>query len=169
MSNSFDQTPVTTSKTPERVSNFVSATGRSRKAGYWLCGAGAAALFSALLPWGSDRSGDSLHPTGGGVLLVLAIGGLLAYFGSRILRDRPTKKLTTTLWIIAGLNAVVCVGFLASAGQANSEGGGSLSVQPTIGFYLGVAGFVAAVIGTVLMQTARRKNAATAQSVENGR
>jgi len=169
MNKAFDETPVTTPKSSEQVSNFVRATGRTRKAGYWLCGSGAAALLSAFLPWGSDGSGDTLHPTGGGVPLVLAIGGLFAYFGIRILQDHPTKKLNVALWVIAGLNALVCLGFMASAGQANNEGGGYISVQPTIGFYLGVAGFIAGVVGTVLMQTVRRKNAATTQLVENGR
>jgi len=169
MNKAFDQTPVTTPKSSEQQSNFIQATGRTRKAGYWLCGSGAAALLSAFLPWGSDGSGDSLHPTGGGVPLVLAVGGLLAYFGTQVLRNHLTKKINVTLWVIAGVNALVCLGFMASAGQANSEGGGYISVQPTIGFYLGVAGFIAGVVGTVLMQTVRRKNAATAQSVENGR
>ena len=62
----------------------------------------------------------------------------------------------------------MCIGFLASAGQANSEAGGYVSIQPTIGFYLGVAGLVATVVGTVLARTIRGKNAGTAQAIGHG-
>ena len=169
MSNSFDQTPVTTSKAPEQASNFVRATGRTRKAGYWICGAGVAVLLSAFLPWVSMDGMDASHPTGSAVLMLLAIGGLLTYFGSRILQDRLTKAINVTLWVIAGVDILLCVGVFAAAGQMNSEGGGYVSVQPAIGFYLGVAGFIAGVLGTVLVQNVRRKNAAIAQPAENDR
>lgn len=168
MNKAMNETQASTPKSTEQVSNFVRATGRTRKAGYWLTGSGAAALLSAFLPWGSDGSGDTLHPTGAGVPLVLAIGGLLAYFGIRVLQDRPVKKLNRVLWVIAGVNAIVCIGFLASAGQASSEAGGYVSIQPTIGFYLGVAGLVATVVGAVLVRTIRGKNADTAQAIGHG-
>ena len=62
MNKAINETQASTPKSTEQVSNFVRATGRTRKAGYWLTGSGAAALLSAFLPWGSDGSGDTCTP-----------------------------------------------------------------------------------------------------------
>src|ERR1700677_2512842 len=89
---------------PSRVSDFVRATGRSRKAGYWIFGGGIATALSAFFPWVSLDGMDSTHPSGGGAIMLLAVGGLLAYFGSRVLQDRITKRASITLWILAAID-----------------------------------------------------------------
>jgi len=164
MNKAFDQTQVTTPNTSEQVSNFVRATGRTRKAGYWLCGSGVALILSVFLPWVSiDGMGDT-GQSGGGVLVLLAIGGLLAYLGGRVLQDRISKRVNVALWVLAAVGTFYTVALFAAQALLQQNG-----AQPAIGFYLGLGGFIAAVVGTVLMQTAQRKNAATAQSVESGR
>ena len=169
MDKSFDRAQVATPKTSERLSGAVRATGRTRKAGYWICGAGVAIILAAFLPWVSFDGMDASHPAGGSVLLLLVIGGLLAYFGSRVFQDRLTKAINVTLWVIAGVDVVLSLAVFSQLAQLNREGDGFVSVQPAIGFYLGVAGLIASVVGTVLVQTVRRKKAATTQRVETGR
>jgi len=140
---------------PSRVSDFVRAEGRTRKAGYWLFGGGIATALSAFFPWVSLDGVDSTRPSGGGVVVMLAIGGLLAYFGSRVLQDRITKRASITLWILAAIDVVWVIGLFAAFGNVNKQVGGG--VQPSSGFFIGIAGLIAGVLGTVLVHTVRRQ------------
>jgi len=169
MNTPFDQTPASTPKTSERASNFVRATGRTRKAGYWVCGGGIAVVLSAFLPWVSYDGTDASHPTGSGVLLLLGIGGMLAYFGTRVLSDRLTKSVNVALWVVAAVDVLFSAGIFAAASHLNNQGDGIVSVSPAIGLYVGIGGLIAGVVGTVLAQTVRHKRAAATQPAENGR
>jgi hypothetical protein len=142
------------------VSGLVRAAGRTRKAGYWIGGGGVAVALSAFLPWVSIEGIDERHPAGGGVLLLLAIGGSLAYFGGRVLQNRVSKKVNIALWVLAGIDVLLSVALFAAESRTSAEGAGIISVAPAIGFYLGVGGLIASVVGTVLVQTVRRREAA---------
>jgi len=143
---------------PSRVSDFVCAEGRTRKAGYSLFGGGIATVLSALFPWVSLDGVDATRPSGGGVVVLLAIGGLLAYFGSRVLQDRITKRASITLWILAAIDVVWVIALFAAVANVNKQVGGG--VQPAAGFLIGIAGLIAGVVGTVLVHTVRRKREA---------
>ena len=165
--------PVTASQTtrvsefvPSRVSGF-NATGRTRKAGYWLLGGGIATALSALLPWVRLDGVDSTRPSGGGVVVLLAIGGLLAYFGSRVLQNRITKRASITLWILAAIDVVWVIALFAAVAHVNKQVGGG--VQPAAGLLIGIAGLIAGVLGTVLVHTVRHKNETAAIVSEDGR
>lgn len=147
--------------TPTQTPGFVRAEGRTRKAGYWICGAGVAVVFSSFLPWVSIEGVETTHQSGGAVVMLLVIGGLLAYFGARVLQGRVTKVINVALWVIAAVDVVLSIGLFAAADQLQQESGGIVSASPTIGFYLAVGGFIASVVGTILVTTVRRKKAAT--------
>lgn len=142
------------------MSNFVRATGRTRKAGYWVFGGGIATALSAFFPWVSLDGMDSTHPSGAGAVLLLALGGLLAYFGSRVLQNRVTKRASVTLWILAAIDVVMVIGLFAAFGNVNKQVGGG--VQPSSGFLIGITGLIAGVAGTVLVHTVRRGKEAAA-------
>jgi hypothetical protein len=167
MTASFDQTPSETSQPVERVSNFVRATGRARKAGYWVCSAGIAVALSAFLPWVSVDGLYSTHPSGGGVLLLLVIGGLLAFFGSRVLRGRLSRAITVALWAISAIDVVLSLALFGNLSQLNNESAGLASIQPSTGFYVALGGLVASVVGTVLAQTVRRAKVSVGEPVSH--
>jgi hypothetical protein len=158
--------PVTAPQTPmgmsqlvsPRRSDFVRATGRTRKAGYWIFGGGIASALSAFFPWVSLDGLDSTRPSGAGVVVLLAIGGLFAYFGSRVLQDRITKRARIALWVLAAVDVVWTIALFAAFGNVNNQVGGG--VQPSTGFLIGVAGLIAGVVGTVLVQSVGKKEAA---------
>jgi hypothetical protein len=152
---------------PSRMSDFVRADGRTRKAGYWLFGGGMATAVSAFFPWVSLDGVDGTRPSGGGVVVMLAIGGLLAYFGSRVLQDRITKRASRTLWILAAIDIVWVIGLFAAFDNVNKQVGGG--VQPSSGFLIGIAGLIAGVVGTMLVHTVSRKKEAAAIVAEQGR
>jgi hypothetical protein len=158
--------PATVSPLRGWVSGFVRASGRTRKAGYWVGGGGVAVVLSAFLPWVSVDGIEDSHPAGGGVLLLLAIGGLFAYFGGRVLQNRMSKTVNVTLWVLAGVDVALSVGLFAAESRANTKGAGIISVAPATGFYVGLGGLIASVVGTVLVQTVRRRHpAATGPNV----
>jgi drug/metabolite transporter (DMT)-like permease len=161
------QIPTVVSEFPSRVSDFVRATGRTRKAGYWLFGGGIATILSAFFPWVSLDGIESTRPSGAGVVVLLAVGGLLAYFGSRILQDRITKRASIALWILAAVDIVLCIALFAAAANVNRQVGGG--IQPSSGFLIGIAGLIAGVVGTVLVHTVRRKKEAAGLVPEDGR
>jgi hypothetical protein len=164
--------PVTAtgSQTPTEVSklvpSFVRASGRSRKAGYWIFGGGIATALSAFFPWVSLDGMESTHPSGGGAILLLAVGGLLAYFGSRVLQDRITKRASITLWVLAAIDVVLVVMLFAAVASVNHQVGGG--VEPSSGFLIGIAGLIAGVAGTVLVHTVRRQKEAAALASNDG-
>ena len=88
------------------------------------------------------------------MIWLLLLGGLLAYFGSRILQDRLSKAINIALWVLAGISAVMIVGLFAAESQLGDQG-----AQPTTGFYLALAGFIASVEGTMLVHSVRHKKA----------
>ena len=162
------QTPRSVSElVPSRVSDFVRATGRTRKAGYWIFGGGIGTALSAFFPWVSVDGMDSTHPSGGGAVILLALGGLLAYFGSRVLQGRITKRASITLWILAAIDVVLVVVLFAALGSVNQQVGGG--VEPSSGFLIGLVGLIAGVIGTVLVHTVRRQKEAAALAPNDGR
>jgi hypothetical protein len=101
------------------------------------------------------------------VVVLLAIGGLFAYFGSRVLQDRTTKRARITLWVLAAVDVVWTIALFAAVGHVNNQVGGG--VQPSTGFLIGVAGLIAGVVGTALVQTVSRKNEAAGIVPEDGR
>ncbi len=145
-----------------RMTGLVRASGRTRKAGYWICGGGSAVALSAFLPWVSIDDTDSSHLTGGGVVLLLAIGGLLAYFGGRVLQDRASRGVKIALWVLAGVDVLLSVGLFAGEARVHREAAGIVSVSPALGFYVGIGGLIASVVGAVLVQTVHRRAAASA-------
>ena len=163
MNTSFDQA-AESSQTREHPEGFVRAEGRARKAGYWLSGAGVAVVLSAFLPWVSIEGEDASHPQGGGVLLLLVIAGLLGYFGIRVLQGRLSKAVTIALWVISAVDIVLSFAIFGAASKLNNEGGGIVSVSPAVGFYVGIGGLLAGVVGTVLAQTVRRRHTVGQQS-----
>ena len=146
--------------TPTKATGFVRAEGRTRKAGYWICGAGIAVVLSSFLPWVSIEGVEATHQSGGAVVMLLVIGGLLAYFGARVLQGRVTRTINVALWVIAGVDVALSIGLFSAADKLQQEGGGIVSASPAIGFYLAVGGFIASVVGTILVTTVRRKKAA---------
>jgi hypothetical protein len=154
-------TPAGVSSPMSWMSGWVRAAGRTRKAGYCIGGGGVAVALSAFLPWVSIEGIGESHPAGGGVLLLLAIGGLLAYFGSRVLQNRVSKQLNIALWVLAGIDVLLTIALFAAESHATTDGGGIISVAPAVGFYIGLSGLIASVVGTVLVQTVRRRSADT--------
>jgi hypothetical protein len=167
MTTSFDQTPAN-SNTSERASSFVRTSGRTRKAGYWICGAGIAVILSAFLPWVSVEGMAASHPQGGSVAVLLVIGGLLAYFGTRVLSGRLSRALTVGLWVLSAVDVFISVANINAASKLQNEGAGIVSVTPAVGFYVGIGGLLASVIGTVLVQSLRRKHAVGGQPTRRG-
>jgi hypothetical protein len=159
--------PAVSERMPSRVADFVRATGRTRKAGYWIFGGGMATALSAFFPWVSLDGVDSTRPSGTGVVILLAIGGLLAYFGGRVLQGRITKRSSITLWILSAIDVLWVIVLFAALGNVNKQVGGG--VQPSSGFLIGIAGLIAGVIGTVLVHTVRRKKEANALASDAGR
>ncbi len=137
------------------VSRFVQAAGRTRKAGYWLAGGGVAVILSSFMPWVSVDGVDDTHPTGGGLLLLLVIGGLYSYFATRVLQGRFPRRINVILWVLAGIDVLISLGILAGVERASSEGSGLWSVSPSLGFFVGLGGLAAGVVGTAMLQTAR--------------
>ena len=163
MDTSFEQAPETP-QTRAHTPAFVRAEGRARKAGYWLSGAGVAVALSAFLPWVSIEGEDASHPQGGSVMLLLVIAGFLAYFGTRVLQGRLSKALTVALWVVSAVDVVLSLAIFSAASKLNNEGAGIVSVGPAVGFYVGIGGLLAGVVGTVLAQTVRRRHAVAQQT-----
>lgn len=92
-------------------------------------------------------------------MLLLVIGGLLVFFGTRVFRGHLSKALDITLWVISGVDVLVGLALFGSLSSLNNQGAGLVSVEPSIGFYVGISGLVTSVVGTVLVQIARRRNA----------
>jgi uncharacterized membrane protein YfcA len=90
----------------------------------------------------------TVHLSGGGVVMLLVIGGLLALLGGRILQDRLSMVVNE----LATIDIFLAVSLFRAGDQLNN-------VQPAIGFYLGLAGLMGSVVGNVLVQTIRRKRA----------
>lgn len=137
------------------VSGFVQAAGRTRKAGCWLLGGGVAVMLSAFMPWVSIDGVVSSHPSGTGLFLLLVIGAAYAYFGSRVLQNRVGPQTNVALWVVSGIDVLLSVGILVGAGQANREIPGLVSVSPSLGFFVGLAGLAAGVAGTAMLQLVR--------------
>jgi hypothetical protein len=154
--------------TSTKAPGFVRAEGRTRKAGYWICGAGIAVVLSSFLPWVSIEGVESTHQSGGAVVMLLVIGGLLAYFGARVLQGRVTTAVNVALWLIAGVDVALSIGLFSAADKLQQEGGGIISASPAIGFYLAVGGFIASVVGTILVTTVRRTQAAATAAAQPG-
>jgi hypothetical protein len=146
--------PAADSPRPGLVSGLVRASGRTRNAGYWISGGGLAVLLSAFLPWASMDGIVASHPTGGGVLMLLAIGGLFAYLGGRILQDRLSRNVNIALWVLSGVDIILTLALFATMSRVDSQGSG---VTPAIGFYVGIGGLVASVAGTVMARTVLRR------------
>lgn len=144
MNTPFDQTPVMAS-TSSGKTGLIRATGPTRKAGYVICLSGICLTVSAFLPWSSV---GTVHLSGGGVVMLLVIGGLLALLGGRILQDRLSMVVNE----LATIDIFLAVSLFRAGDQLNN-------VQPAIGFYLGLAGLMGSVVGNVLVQTIRRKRA----------
>jgi hypothetical protein len=167
-------TPAVASPTPAggstfvapKTSDFVRATGRTRKAGYWLFGGGIATALSAFFPWVSLDGVDATRPSGAGVVVLLAIGGLFAYFGSRVLQQRITRRASISLWILAAVDIVWSIALFASFANVNRQVGGG--VQASSGFLIGIAGLGAGVVGTALVHTVRRNKEAAGLATQAG-
>lgn len=129
------------------------ATGRRRRAGYYVCGGGGAIAISVLLPWISVAGIASANLSGGGVAMLLALGGGLIYLGARVLKERVTRTAMTVLWVLAGIELLLILVLLAEVSHADGESGGLAT--PAAGFYIAVAGLVAATAGTIMLQTTR--------------
>jgi hypothetical protein len=159
MSTSFNQ-DLARSHISERGATVV-RRGRSHSMpGYWICGAGIGVVLSAFLPWVSVDGLYASHPSGGGVLLLLVIGGLLVHFGTRVFGGHLSRASNVALWVISGVDVLVSLALFGSLSKLNNEGAGLVSVQPSIGFYTGIGSLMASVVGTVLVQIARHKHTA---------
>jgi len=143
---------VTTSGTRD-AKPIIVATGRRRKAGYYVCGGGGAIAISTLLPWVSVAGIASANRSGGGVFMLLALGAGLIFLGARVLQDRMTKTKMIVLWVLAAIELLLVVGLFAAVGHADGESGGLAT--PAAGFYIAVAGLIAATAGTIMVQTTR--------------
>jgi hypothetical protein len=111
--------------------------------------------LSAFLPWVSLLGVASVHLSGGALVLVLAAGAVLAYCGGRVLKDRTTRLLMIALWILAALDSLMVV-FLFGAQRDITNSSEGLA-SPGVGLYVAIAGLIATVIGTTLLQTTRRR------------
>ena len=61
------------------------------------------------------------------------------------------------LWILAGIDVLISCGILAGFEQASREASGISSVSPSLGFFIGLGGLAAGVVGTATLQTARAR------------
>lgn len=127
----------------------------TRKAGFWLVGAGGAVGLSSLFPWVSIDGMGSVSQSGGAVVMLLVIGGLLGFLGSRVLRGTATVTVLVGLWLVAAIDVALTLGLFSAAGKLSRASGPLVSAAPAIGFYLAIGGFIAGVMGTVLTQIAR--------------
>ena len=107
------------------------------------------------------------NASGGGVLMLLVIGGLLAFFGARIPQGRLSKAITITFVGDLVRRRSTELRLFASLSQLNNEGAGVVSVQPSVGLFVGLGGLVASVVGTVLAQTTRRTKVSVSEPVSH--
>lgn len=147
------------SGTPE-ARPIIVATGRRRRAGYFVCGGGGGIGISVLLPWVSVAGIASANLSGGGVVVLLALGAGLAYLGTRILKDRITKTTMIVLWVLAAIDLLLILILFAEVGRADGESGGLAT--PAAGFFIAVVGLIAATVGTIMVQTTRHGREAVA-------
>jgi hypothetical protein len=147
-----------------QVSQFVIVTGRARTAGWLVVGGGAALLLSAFLPWVSFLGIVGGHLPAGYFFAFGVVGCVLAYFGVRALKDRVTRAIMTTLWVLAALAALVAIGVFAEGQNLARQSYGTVS--PASGFYVGLLGLVATVLGTILLQTTRRSSRQARSAVQ---
>jgi hypothetical protein len=127
----------------EHGATFDRAGRRTSRPSYWLCGAGIGVIWSAFLPSVSVGGLYTSHPAGGGVLLLLVVGGLLVFFGTRVLRGHLSKTLNITLWVTSGVDILVGLALFSSLSSLNNQGASLVSLKPSIGFYVGIGGFAA--------------------------
>jgi len=143
-----------------RSGGRVVAKGRRKTAGWLVCGGGLAVLLSAFLPWvtvvGFVSSG-----IGASSIVIAGLGGGLAYLASRVLLERTSRATTVLLWILAGLDVVIVLSLFA--GLSNMGGADGL-VQPAVGFYTALLGFIATLVGTIMLQVTPRPKSSDGQT-----
>jgi hypothetical protein len=140
------------------AAGFVVAGGRLRTAGWLVAAGGAAILLSAFLPWFNFLGLVSANLPAAYFFVFGASGAVVAYFGLRALKDRVTRPIMLTLWILSSVAALVAVGLFSAASDVQNQSFGTVS--PSSGFYLGLLGLVTTVVGTIVLQTTRRGQAA---------
>jgi hypothetical protein len=139
----FERTPAI-ARPPSRIV----ASGRRKTAGWLVCGGGLAVVVSAFLPWATVVGLISVG-LGAYAIIVLALGGGLAFLGGRILVERTSRGTTIALWVLAGLALIAVIALFVGQSKINGSEG---LVQPGLGFYLALVGFSATLIGTILIQ-----------------
>ena len=139
---------------PRQQATESGITGRARTAGWLLLGGGVAIVLSAILPWYTVLGIVSGQAPTGYFLTVGAVGGLIAYFGIRALRDRVTRAIMIVLWVLAPIATYFAVALFIVGGQASNKSYGTVTLGS--GFYAGLIGLVATVAGTIVLQTTRR-------------
>jgi hypothetical protein len=132
----------------QRPPSRILASGRRKWAGWLVCGGGLAVVVSAFLPWVTVVGFISVG-LGAYAIIVLALGGALAVLGSRILLERTSRGTTIGLWVLACLDLIALIALFYGQSQINGSGG---LVQPGEGFYLALVGFLATLIGTIVIQ-----------------
>jgi hypothetical membrane protein len=91
-----------------------------------ICGGGGV-LLSAFLPWVS-LLGFEAHPTGGFVVFLLILGGLMAFAGYYARKNRLRIWQMVLTWLLAAWTGLCVVGvFKALSDKRNAL------VQPAIG------------------------------------
>jgi hypothetical protein len=138
------------------VTSFIRASGRIKTAGMWIALGGLAIVLSAFLPWVSAIGIITVSLTGGGVVYVFVLGGILIFIGVRILNDLARQWMRVVLWLLAAWDTLSVIGIFASLNNNNVGG----AVQPAVGLFVAAGGIVATIVGTILLQTVRLKKAA---------
>jgi hypothetical protein len=146
---------------PHPPARKITATGRRRTAGWLISGGGLAVLVSAFLPWvaivGFVSAGIGVY-----AVPVVALGGGLAYLGSRILLERTSPATTIALWVLAGLDLLIVIALFAGLRQLHKGTAGL--VQPAVGFYAALLGLLGTLAGTILLQTTVRRQIVRSQT-----
>ena len=137
-----------------RAAAFASATGRARSAGWFVTAGGIGIVLSTMLPWFSWLGIDGGTIPFAWFLALASLGALVAYFGVRVLKERVTRAVMVTLWVVAVSAVLFTAVMIAAANDVERRSFGT--VNPAAGLYLAVLGIAASVVGTVLLQTTRR-------------
>ena len=128
---------------------FVTASGRTRTAGFLTAGGGLMIAISAFLPWATVIGFISAGLSGAEVLFVFALGVVVGVMGIRVLQDDDAIWVHAVLWLAAVLAVITAV---VAIQQINSSDNMDLVGMGT-GLYVFIAGGAAAIFGTASLQT----------------
>ena len=149
------------------LGSFIRVSGRAQRAGMLTGLGGFVVILSAFMDWRSLKDGyvaittDGLKLAGGGVFDVVTTGLVFLYLSTRILTGKAGRRTRIAQWVAL---AAAIAGFVAVTNTLTPSD--HPEVQAGVGFLVALLGLVLALIGTILLQMARRAAPQPAQAVQ---